>query len=129
MAEERRVAKHRAKMEAWQCSQKGPREAAQLVPADEEDLLVLHVNIQGLVSHIAELAARIRLMPVRPHLICVNETFLDEAKRAAADKLEGYALIAERSRDDGWGGVVVYAKVGFDKQITLLDKSVSAERM
>ena len=37
--------------------------------------LIMHVNIRGLKSHMAELCAVVRLRDPKPDIICINETF------------------------------------------------------
>ena len=43
------------------------------------DISVMHVNIQGLVSHLAELSAVIRLSSVPPRRSLRHETFLNDS--------------------------------------------------
>ena len=38
---------------------------------------IFFVNIRGLLSHLAELTAALRILEVLPGLVCLNETFLD----------------------------------------------------
>ena len=47
--------------------------------AFEDNFVVMHVNIRGLLGKLAELSARIRLMPAKPQVVCINETWLDQA--------------------------------------------------
>ena len=81
---------------------------------------VLHVNIRGWVSHVAELAARLRRMKEKPNLICVNETFLDRTLEHRT--LEGYTLVARRDRNDGrqGGGIAALAASDIAERVTLI---------
>ena len=89
---------------------------------------VLHVNIRGWVSHVAELAARLRRMKEKPNLICVNETFLDRTLEHLT--LEGYTLVARRDRNDGrqGGGIAALAASDIAERVTLIQSSDDAER-
>jgi hypothetical protein len=91
--------------------------------------IIWHVNIQGLVSHLAELLARVRVAKARPNIICVSETFLDCATEEV--DLEGYRLVARRDRDDGrkCGGVAIYAMEAHADSMTLLLSSETHERV
>ena len=90
---------------------------------------ILFYNIQGMLSHLPELVASIRLSETRPSLVCIVETFLDVSVENV--DLEGYDEVARRDRDDGrkGGGVVVYACKDISSRIVLLEKSVSSERV
>jgi len=90
---------------------------------------ILFYNVQGLLSHLAELAAAIRLSELKPSLVCLNETFLDVSVEDVG--LEGYDLVARRDRDDGrkGGGVAVYASKAVSSRMVLIEKSVSSERV
>ena len=92
-------------------------------------LTILHVNIRGLLGHTTELTARLRLLPPKPMLICITESWLD--KSIGEVMLEGYVLVGRHDRQDGrkCGGVVMYALASYANYITLLDKSLGAERL
>jgi len=90
-------------------------------------LCVWHVNIQGLRSHAAELVARLRTSETSPHVICLNETFLDQS--IGNVEIENYVLIERWDRAVEWGGVAIYAQQDFAQQVTFLDKSPLAERL
>ena len=55
---------------------------------------ILHANIRGWFSHAVELTATIRSMANRPEVVCLNETFLNQAVEHIA--LEGYSLVTMR---------------------------------
>ena len=55
------------------------------------DTCIMHVNIQGLLSHLAELSAFIRLSKSPPDVVCVNETFLDSSVEDVL--LEGFIVV------------------------------------
>jgi len=95
----------------------------------DQQFHILSYNVQGLLSHQAELSAVIRMTTPSPSLICLNETFLDASVEDVL--LEGYIIVARRDRDDGrkCGGVAVYASSALANQITLVEKSASSERV
>ena len=86
------------------------------------------MNVQGLVSHAAEIAGRLRLLPKPPMLLCINETFLD--KSIGEVQIEGYSCISRHDRADGrrCGGVATYALSKYSHQVTCLGASCNAER-
>jgi len=97
----------------------------------------LHINIRGWRSHYVELEATLQLMTEKPHVICVNETFLDRGCKA---DLYGYKLVGRRDRPCGtpdsqtdtlqaWGGVLVFVLAELDGSIVLVHTSDVAERM
>ena len=90
---------------------------------------ILHVNIRGLLSHVAELTARLRLMEVKPVLLCINETFLDPSVEEV--DVEGYTIVARRDRCNGQkcGGVAVYALASRANHVTFLERSADSERV
>ncbi len=99
--------------------------------AFEDNFVVMHVNIRGLLGKLAELSARIRLMPVKPQVVCINETWLDQAAQDVP--LEGYVEIARRDRvygddDRKCGGIMVLARADVAKRVTLLSHSKQFER-
>ena len=86
-------------------------------------------NIRGLISHLAELTAVLRLSTKPPALVCLNENFLDPPIEEVM--LEGYILVARRDRDDGrkCGGVAVFARSVIASNVALVEKSSCSERM
>ena len=96
------------------------------------DTCIMHVNIQGLRSHLAELTAVIRLCESPPDVVCVNETFLDDG--VGTIELEGYEVVGRRDRSYSGdarrcGGVVVFARVAIANHVTLLLTSEVSERL
>ena len=96
------------------------------------DTCIMHVNIQGLRSHLTELCAVIRLSAEPPDIVCVNETFLDKAVEQI--ELEGFKVVGRRDRshngdDRNCGGVIVFAKTEIADLVTLLLTSEASERM
>ena len=89
---------------------------------------VLHVNIRGWLSHFVELEAHVCLLPYKPMIIFVNETFLDESVESIT--FDGYEVICRHDRADGrrGGGILVLATTLFAPCLTLLEKSNCAER-
>ena len=86
---------------------------------------MLHLNMRGYVSHIAEVTALIRDLPAKPFLVSLNETFLSEAIEQV--KLEGYQVLARRDRKERWGGgVFVFVLDEYFPRVTLLDVSEEA---
>ena len=100
-------------------------------PKSGEALDVLHINIRSFVSHAAELNALIQLRKSPPAIVSVNETWLDRSTQQV--ELEGYELVARRDRQEGQddrkcGGVMVFARADIANSVTLLEKSIAAER-
>ena len=80
------------------------------------------------MSHRAELEGQLQILPSKPHLVCLNETFLDDAVEHI--KLGGYSLMSRRDRDDGreGGGIAVFALDIVSPQVVLLEHSKEFER-
>lgn len=95
----------------------------------EQSFKILFYNVQGLISHAAELAALIRILRAQPALICLNETFLDTSTGEVP--LEGYRVVARRDRKDGrkCGGVAVYALDSIHSRVTMVEESATNERV
>jgi hypothetical protein len=106
--------------------------APSLADGSHHDISVMHVNIQGFLSHLAELCAYIRLCVTPPDIVCVNETFLDTSVETI--ELEDYEIIGRRDRNYSGdkrrcGGVIVFAKATVAGNVTLLLKSDVSERL
>ena len=76
------------------------------------------INLRGFVSHNAELAAVIEELSF-PSFICVNETLLPGERAMPNIVLDGYSLVSRLDRRDysGWGGIALFAKIGFEQCI------------
>jgi len=103
------------------------QEETKAKPFHPEHLCVWHINIQGLRSHVAELAARLRMREQTPHVLCYNETFLEESVEDV--QIESYMAIASWDRAKERGGVCVNTRQDVAQQVTLLQKSADAERI
>ena len=95
------------------------------------DTAILHVNIRGLRSHLAELSAVLRLSDVSYDIICINETFLDTN---VCIQLEGFTIVGRRDRSYGdddrkCGGIIVMARTDVADHVTLLHVSEVSERL
>ena len=85
----------------------------------ENGLLMLHLNLRGYLSHIAETTAILRGMEQKPFLVTLNETFLNKAIEHV--ELEGYQLLARRDREGQWGGgVLVFVLDKYAPRVTLV---------
>ena len=93
-----------------------------------EEFTVLHSNVRGFISRVAELSARLRLMKSKPSVLCLTETLAD--KGFPTVRIEGYKLISRHDRADGrqGGGVVVFALENLAHKVTHLGDSTVAER-
>jgi len=102
------------------------------MPAGSEPLpniTIMHVNMQGLLSSLAELTACIRLLARPPDIVCINETFLNDS--IGNVELEGFVTVGRRDRRGGekCGGVIVFARNDIASHVTLMEKSETSERM
>ena len=95
---------------------------------EAECIEILHGNVQGLLSHKAELSARLRTMTSKPAVLCLSETFLD--KSIGSVELEGYVLAARRDRTDGRtrGGIIVFARTDIANRITQIEESAGCRK-
>ena len=93
-----------------------------------EEFTILHSDVRGFISRVAELSARLRLMVSKPSVLCLTETRAD--KGLPSMRTEGYTLISRRDRDDGrlGGGVGVFALEKLAHRVTLLENSQVVER-
>ena len=99
-----------------------------LIESCEHGLKMLHVNVRGYFSHIAETTALLRGTKEQPFRVTLNETFLSKAIEHV--ELEGYQLLARRDREGQWGGgVLVFVLDEYAPRVTLVEKSQVAERI
>ena len=86
----------------------------------------LLANIQGFMSKTAELAYLVERSNF-PTYIAFTETFLDKAK---SPNLHGYVQVSRLDRRTGekQGGIILYAKEGFEKNIVHVGDSEVHER-
>ena len=109
------------------------RHVLQICREDESDIpdepvTVMHVNIRGFLTHIAETTAMIRNLPKKPSLVVLNETFLTKAVEDV--QIEGYVLLARRDRGEQWGGgVAVFVQAGQVANASVVEVSDVAERI
>ena len=54
-----------------------------MLPVALNSFTILHVNLRGWLSHKDELHFYLTLLPKFPHLIAINETFLDDSVETA----------------------------------------------
>ena len=68
------------------------------------------------------------MLPSLPHMVCLNETFLDESVERI--ELGGYTMVSRRDRDDGrsGGGIAVFALDCVAGQIVFREHSQQHER-
>ena len=78
---------------------------------------------------LVELTARLRSMCTKPHIICVNETWLNKSVETVF--LEGYVVAARRDRSDlpNRGGVLIFVQEGISALAVELEQSIAAERI
>ena len=84
-------------------SRGGPAREIQegIAESREKCLKMLHLNLRGYLSHIAETTALLRSMEEKRFLVALNDTFLSKAIENV--ELEGYQLLARRDREGQWG--------------------------
>ena len=122
-AKERRLQKKETKQ------QKATGKTMTLPTLTAEVVEVLHLNVQGFISHCTELTTRLRQLERIPDLVCLNETFLNKSVKEV--QLEGFVLIARRdkkSKKKG-GGIAVCARSDVASRCTLLSESETSERL
>ncbi len=93
---------------------------------DASSFSFLLANVQGFTSKSAEIAFLIESKGF-PSLVAFTETFLDKAKPA---EIPGYVQIARLDRRTGerQGGIILFARVGFEKSIVHVGDSDVHER-
>ena len=86
----------------------------------------LHANTQGIFSKSADVAHLVERSNF-PQIVGFTETFLDPSKPFS---LKGYVQIARLDRRTGetQGGIVLFAKIGFEKSIVHIGDSKVHER-
>ena len=94
-----------------------------------EQCTLFLLNLRGFVSHSAELVAVVEELGF-PTFVCLNETLLPGERAMRKIALDGYFLASRLDRRDssGWGGVALFAKVGFEQCIVHVGDSDVAER-
>ena len=83
----------------------GRSEAGSPSPFNFELFTFDFLNIRGFLGKRAELEGHLSLVDSPPHLIALNETFLDKSVESA--DVSGYSMISRRDRRDGNGGGIV----------------------
>ena len=103
-------------------------EARPQSPLEFEKLTLLHVNIRGVKTHLAELDGRLRCMTERPLVVALTETWLDASTATVC--LTGYSLASRRDRADGrqGGGVALFAASAFADNAVFIAHSDVYER-
>ena len=76
------------------------------------DLCIYTVNIQCLLAHLDELCFQLELY--RPHVVCIQETWLDETRPEI--KIPGYEVCSRRDRHAGAnrGGIITLRRDDFN---------------
>ena len=94
-----------------------------------ESFTFLFLNIQGYVSHDAELSALIESCDF-PTFVGLNETFFPGEGILKEVDLKGYTKVSRLDRRDGsgWGGIMLFAKEGYQDFIVHVGDSEAAER-
>ena len=96
--------------------------------SSEKGMTMLHLNLRGYLSHIAETTALLRSMEEKLFLVALNETFLTKAIEHV--ELEGYQVLVRRDREGQWGGgVLVFILDEYAPRVTLVEISEVAERV
>ena len=73
-----------------------------IIESCENGLEMLHLNLRGYLSHIAETTALLRGMKEKPFFVILKDTFLSKAIENY--ELEVYQVLARRDREGQWGG-------------------------
>ncbi len=93
---------------------------------DASSLTFLHANVQGIFSKSADVAYLVERCNF-PQIVGFTETFLDPSKHFS---LKGYVQIARLDRRTGesQGGIILFAKLGFENSIVHIGDSKVHER-
>ena len=77
-----------------------------------DGIFIYLINIQNLLARTAELFFRLEIH--RPHVVCIQETWLDESHKEI--DIPGYEVVARRDRHAGSnrGGVLTLQRKGFN---------------
>ena len=73
---------------------------------DASDLTIFYANIRSFNANNGELSARLSLFASPPHVVCLSETWLNQAVREPS--LSGYTLLARNDSDFQSGGVAIF---------------------
>ena len=96
-------------------------------PVTFSEITILHMNIRGFLSHLAELEIYIDNLPNRPSIITLNETFLD--KSVEHIQISGYLLVSRRDRTEReGGGIALFCLHKIFDLINHLSNSIEFER-
>ena len=106
----------------------GSCESEPTAPFSPFHFSILHANVQGYRSHLAEVEARLSLMEP-PGILCFNETFLNNATDSL--DISNYTLLGRRDRCDGreGGGIAVFARSDVFHSMVFIQVSDCFERM
>ena len=97
-------------------------------PVDHEKFTILHSNVRGFISRVAELSARLLLMERKPSVLCRTETWADKGlptmRKMRATLL--YPGMTVQTAD--WEAEWLFALERLAHRVTLLENSLVAER-
>jgi len=90
-----------------------------------DDVCIYLINIQCFLAHLAELSFQLEIH--RPHVVCIQETWLDESHKEI--NVPGYEVVARRDRHAGSnrGGVLTLQRKGFNG-LVFIDNAKEEER-
>ena len=98
----------------------------QLTPSVHDlDLIILYANIRSLNALGGELYARISLFPSLPQIVCLTESWLNDA--VSHPQLHGYTVLARKDSVQQAGGVIIFVLDSLISSCSLLLESRSAE--
>ena len=85
-------------------------------------LCVYFINIQCLFAHLAELSHHLETL--RPHVVCINETWLDESRQII--NIDGYEVCSRRDRHAGAnrGGILTLRREDFHGLVHICNSEV-----
>ena len=111
---------------AWQSGAVDPVAAEPGCQYLTYEFAIYHINIRGWLSHAAELAGRIQILPNPPSIITLNETLLDASTHNIT--IPNFSLVSRRDRDSPGGGIATFAHTSIANQIAHVSNSPTAER-
>ena len=98
-----------------------PASASASASVSSNGISIYLINIRSLLAHSAELFFQLEIH--RPHVVCIQETWLDESHKEI--DIPGYEIVARRDRHAGSnrGGILTLQRKGFNGLVFIANAS------